>query len=126
MSPYELLLELRCLGTEVARDGGRISFRAPRGAVSEEYREATRRQKGDLLALLRDEEACAVLSEVAGLEFEICVDEEGIRVYDLTRRTRDGSFRRGELRLPARLLFSLAEHRAEVIARLSTFHDIFN
>ncbi|QBS37116.1 hypothetical protein E1B22_03775 [Thermaerobacter sp. FW80] len=55
MTAAALLTELRRRGVEVWADGDRLCYRAPRGALTPELREAVRAHKGELLAVLRSD-----------------------------------------------------------------------
>jgi len=53
---HELLVELKSRGINLSLDGGAIRVGAPNGVMSDELRERIRRNREDLLTLLRSEE----------------------------------------------------------------------
>lgn len=53
MTAAALLAELRRRGVELWAEGDRLGYRAPRGALTPELREAVAARKGELLELLR-------------------------------------------------------------------------
>jgi hypothetical protein len=55
MTPTALLAELRERGVELAVDGDKIRYRAPRGVLTADLKEAMRACKPDLLAALAQE-----------------------------------------------------------------------
>lgn len=55
LDPVELVSRLEAVGVHLWEDDGKVRFRGPKGALTDQDREALRRHKSDLLAYLRDD-----------------------------------------------------------------------
>ena len=63
MSPTAILAELRERGIELVAEGNQLRYRAPRGALTPDLREAMRQFKPGLLAVLTGRVPCLAPTE---------------------------------------------------------------